>query len=86
MAPGRASLRHGRLEPIVEDADAARLDEDVGPPRPGRITPRAIPLVVRGVDDDLRPRRIVDVAVLLTFVGVGLVERHAVSARARCAQ
>ncbi len=70
--------RDGRLELGVEDADAARLDDEVGAGAPRTSSARAPRR--RLPHDDLGPRRVVDVAVLLALVRVGLVERDLVAA------
>jgi hypothetical protein len=77
----RALVReHARLEELVEDAHAARLDDHVRAPG---LLERAQggALVGAGVDDHPGPGRIGDVAVLLPIERVGLVEGDAVAAR-----
>ncbi len=61
------------LEQLVEDADAAGLDDHVG--APGLLDePPGLRGVGAGIDDDAGPRQVLDVAVLLAIVGVRLVE------------
>ena len=75
---GALQLQHGGLQQLVEHPHAARLDDQVG--APGVFQGRDDAALVGRIDDDPRPVRVGDVAVLLPFEGVGLVEGDAVAA------
>src|SRR6267378_4212036 len=62
---GALDRRHARLEQGVEDADAARLDNQVGGPC---LVERKLDasLILGWVDNDLRPIRVGDIPVCLT--------------------
>jgi hypothetical protein len=72
-------LDHPPLQLLVEDADAARLDDDIASGRAVDDLPD-VPLLFRPIDHYLRPLRIRDIAVLLAVERIGFVERHVVSA------
>ena len=73
-----AQVEHGGFEHCIEHADAAGFHDQVEIAR--RFDGRLSGLCGRGVDDHFGPRRILDVAMLLAAVGVGLVERDAMAA------
>src|ERR1700750_2525375 len=74
----RGYAGNGVLQFLIEDADAAGLDQHVG--RARRRLERAAPAVWRrGVDDPPGPIRFVDVAMGLALEGVGLEEGDVVA-------
>ncbi len=78
-----AKCEHFAFEERIADADTARLDDDIGAARTLQCFHR--PGFAAGIDDDVGPRRRIDVAMVLAIQRVGFVKGDAMSARIQCA-
>src|SRR6478609_1637044 len=67
--------RNALFEQLVEDADTTRLNQEIGVARLFESPADAV--FRRRIDNDPRPVRVRDVAVLLSVEGVGLVKGDA---------